>query len=721
MSVKFMHAMPIHLPPAARDLAPDSSLPRERLAEPRPTTLESSSPKRPRHTKGLLNTTTGEHAVADHQGVVAEKQEVRVAIERRLRANLEQGLLTLDFDFADPLPGLQLRVLPLESDEPLSLSSQSLGVDTCTEPTLTLARRWLGDCLEHHSRCGHHGTHPTENSGSSSWLPTRLIEVGPKDSSNVRLVLSKDLPSSTPGITPGYAALSHCWGGADDILKLKLQNIAQLLQTGVKQDDLAKTFQHAITICRELNIPYIWIDSLCIIQDSKEDWARESSSMGNVYRKATCTIAATASTTSHDGIFFPRGQEPKLECQIGGNPLVKEHAYRRSKALALVPTNWERTWHLNLDHASPLNQRGWTLQERLLSRRILHFGRLGIAWECETLCASEFCQGGYPPGDDLYLEGCPKKPTCTMDPVMRHVELEAWDAWIGFVETYSQRSLTFASDRLVAISAVAKEMQPQLADNPSYHAGLWESTLLPELCWMVDWHMASREVLPPSANSAPDPGSSSTSTGPPSWSWASANHPIFFPFRGRSLLQERFTRLLARLVNVTTTPAFEDPFGQVHGGTVSLKGRPTPVRLAIADSSDPRCPREALWKLVAEDGGPLPLQIWASLDDFSPLDSDPLVVFALPILHRLNECENSLGMRLGHPAKGPVNGLLLEKKETDHIVSYRRIGAFFVLDVYTNDGWFDFERCAYGRVSSSEEDENGTTRRKEPDQCIDIR
>lgn len=541
-------------------------------------------------------------------------------------------------------------------------------------------------------------------------------------------------PTGTPIVK--YAALSHCWGGADDILKLKSENLDQLLQPdGVNiQEDLPKTFQHAITICRELEIPCLWIDSLCIIQDSKDDWARESSVMGEVYSKATLTIAATGSETSNSGIFFRRaGQEPKLEFHIPGNPLAEYANYGNSNSLSLVPQNWELTWHINLDNASPLNDRGWTFQERLLSRRILHFGHLGIAWECETQCASEFAHGGYPADNDLYLEGGsgrPTKPTCFLATAPNSRlpdEVHAWDAWIKFVEAYSQRSLTFSSDRLVAISAIARAMQHQLGDSndsPSsycYNAGLWRSTLLPELCWIVDWSLVSTATVPPVSKSSEPEG------GPPSWSWGSTSHPVFFPFTG-ALLQERFTRLLVRLVHVETTPLpsfAQDPFGQVSGGVLTLKGRLIPVRIIKLESREQGQPKEALWKLAdADTGTPIQPAVWVSRDNEDLGCSDSSIgagYYILPVMHRLDECSNAVNMMLGHPATGPVQGLLLEKVENamdgensqdegstllrSYPQYYRRVGSFFIQDVYSNDAWFGFgqvEDDAYDEAMGEE-------------------
>jgi hypothetical protein len=96
--------------------------------------------------------------------------------------------------------------------------------------------------------------------------------------------------------------LSHCWGGAG-VLKLTAGSLHEL-STGIEISILLQTFQDAIPVALALRVNYLWIDSLCIFQDSIADWARKSSAMGNVYRHGLCNIAATASKDGNGGLFL---------------------------------------------------------------------------------------------------------------------------------------------------------------------------------------------------------------------------------------------------------------------------------------------------------------------------------------------------------------------------------------------------------------------------------
>jgi hypothetical protein len=163
---------------------------------------------------------------------------------------------------------------------------------------LEQAKRWLVQCSETHTLCKQ--TTPIKR------LPTRLIEVGALDSVNgdegisvVRLRISAGLSLSTP-----YTTLSHCWGGKMPFM-LVSSNIHHLMDK-IVVSELPITFQHAIAITKRLGIRYIWIDSLCIIQDSEDDWRRESSTMNQVYQFGYCNIAAAAAANSSEGCFFKR-------------------------------------------------------------------------------------------------------------------------------------------------------------------------------------------------------------------------------------------------------------------------------------------------------------------------------------------------------------------------------------------------------------------------------
>ncbi|KAF2122363.1 heterokaryon incompatibility protein-domain-containing protein, partial [Lophiotrema nucula] len=160
------------------------------------------------------------------------------------------------------------------------------------EAAMQLLKMWMLRCNAEHHRCSQITT-----SGYQLALPTRVLDISEDE---VRLYISR-------GEDEKYAALSHCWGPDPPIKTLK-SNFSSHLR-GICFERLPNTFRQAIQVARELSLKYIWIDSLCIIQDDKSDWEKEAIKMGSVYEGAEITIAATGSTNAHDGCFIPR---PKM-------------------------------------------------------------------------------------------------------------------------------------------------------------------------------------------------------------------------------------------------------------------------------------------------------------------------------------------------------------------------------------------------------------------------
>lgn len=167
-----------------------------------------------------------------------------------------------------------------------------------TKECFTLAKDWLQDCLANHEKCAV----PSEN------LPTRVIKVG-SDHEEPRLCITKNDRAT-------FAALSHCWGGLQ-VLVTTTTTITERVQ-GIAMSSLPKTFQDAIEITRQLGIEYLWIDSLCILQDSVEDWARESAKMTAIYSGAMVVIAADAARNGTKGCFgpFPQGPGPIVSVTV---------------------------------------------------------------------------------------------------------------------------------------------------------------------------------------------------------------------------------------------------------------------------------------------------------------------------------------------------------------------------------------------------------------------
>jgi hypothetical protein len=171
-----------------------------------------------------------------------------------------------------------------------------------------------------------------------------------------------------------YIALSHRWGDAisDDEKRYycTTKDNLEYRLNGFRISDLPNTFQDAITVTRELGVEYLWIDSLCIIQDGDggADWDKESKQMENVFSSAYCTIAATSARNMKDG--FLKQMSPKY--------LQVQSLSGRRFSISSGPDNFE----LDVNKAE-LNTRAWVMQERVLSRRTIHFSANQMYWDCQ--------------------------------------------------------------------------------------------------------------------------------------------------------------------------------------------------------------------------------------------------------------------------------------------------------------------------------------------------
>jgi hypothetical protein len=210
-----------------------------------------------------------------------------------------------------------------------------------TRAVLPHAQRWLKECCEAHFQC---------KSSLDKQIPTRLVST---EKSSIRLV------EADFGDRPEYATLSHCWGKIK-FLMLKRRN-HKALKNHIPLEKLPQTFKDAIEIARELGFAYIWIDSLCIIQDDREDWKRESALMSDVYGRSGLNIAASGAVDGRSGCFFKLPENRICQVQVKqGNQVCTYKCV---------------TWFMYNDCLSnmPLMNRGWALQERLLPPRTLHF------------------------------------------------------------------------------------------------------------------------------------------------------------------------------------------------------------------------------------------------------------------------------------------------------------------------------------------------------------
>jgi hypothetical protein len=196
-------------------------------------------------------------------------------------------------------------------------------------------------------------------------LPTRIIDVGsPENRDTLKLCETTD-PKTGKRAAGKYIAVSHRWGNPKQMFMTTSKNVDQLT-TGFSFAILPRSFKDAVIVARMLGVQFIWIDSLCIKQDDDEEKEREFKNMEEVYASAYCTIAATSARDCDDG-FLRRSADRCVR-------LSEESA-------SVYVTTQDANFTQDVEHAD-LNDRGWVLQERALSHRIIHFAKGQTYWEC---------------------------------------------------------------------------------------------------------------------------------------------------------------------------------------------------------------------------------------------------------------------------------------------------------------------------------------------------
>lgn len=421
--------------------------------------------------------------------------------------------------------------------------------DTSTTASFVRAERWLQDCLSHHKHCN-------ASSGGMPRLPTRVINVGTADDSMpVKLCEPQDERAL-------YICLSHCWGKTKTIT-----TTGDTLQTWKREIPwklLPQSFRDAVTVVRRLGVRYLWIDSLCIVQDDAEDWRRESSKMTAVYQNAYLTIAATRLEGSEHSIYTKlteqyRGQEI-LYKDKDGNACI---AYcRRSLPHWFVPD--ARFPDFPAELGFPLLKRAWVYQERLLSPRVLHFGTHELMWECME---NYSCECAAMPVSYSFLPKVHHSRTLTLG---THSQIS--NRWRSMVMEYAHLELSVPSDRLPAMAGAARQIHSRR--NTPYLAGLWLDTLMEDILWSArrlvnekasDWHA-------------------------PSWSWACPSAVIYYSL-GPLITQ------YATVLNVECS-TLGDPFGTVTAGSLTILG--SLVYALLLHSSEPNAKSDILSAFVVE-------------------------------------------------------------------------------------------------------------------------
>lgn len=366
---------------------------------------------------------------------------------------------------------------------------------------LKIAGAWLKTCLETHPKCN--------NSSGQPWFPKRLLDLSAAGGQRL-IVTDEEMPEGR------YGTLSHCWGTNASICCLTSNNLEEW-KNNIPSELLTRTFRDAIAATRMLNIRYLWIDSLCIMQagkGSEEDWKEHAVAMRLVYSHSLVNIAAARAESGADGAFTSRSETYLRPCHVSwkrpvGVPNTAADPFWTIRRAERHQSQSLRT--------SPLYTRGWVVQERFLAPRVLHFGKDRIYWECAGIGLVE---ESFPTG---FKTSCPEYDTnvswafdlIDKTPQTEHGESLTqsdfhwiWSRWQDVINGYTGCDLSFPDkDILYAIAGIAEKFGQHF--DHQYVAGLFHQHLPFDLLWQ-------------------NKGERSEDYRAPTWSWASIDGQVHF-------------------------------------------------------------------------------------------------------------------------------------------------------------------------------------------------
>ncbi|CAD6444431.1 dc73f6b5-c4e1-4f24-89d9-0e9e9d402e38 [Sclerotinia trifoliorum] len=431
-----------------------------------------------------------------------------------------------------------------------------------SEANFEIARDWIHTCSSTHYECPVIEDRP---------LPTRVIHVG-SDTREPYLL-------KTRGKKGKYIALSHCWGG-------KISNRSQLNTTTSKifnkriaLEKLPPNFRDAILITRRLGFQFLWIDCLCIMQDSSEDWEIESKHMGNVYRDATLTIAAAAASNSTDGILNKFEDYDltgiSISLKLSQNSPPEDHID------AVLRDNNREQLDILLKKG-PLADRGWTFQEEILSARTLYYGRMQIYWQCLHDHASADGLRSRAPiyqrafryeriKDQIHESQGLKRADMMKSPyvfvnkdqtrsavhqrISMHIIMEYHKE---MVVDYCSRHLSFSRDKFPAFSGIVTLVRDILHTNgypdSRYVAGVWTSHFRQGLVWYY-----GDDAIPSTGRA-------------PSWSWATTNGIVVFHPSTFSHDTFQSTPIDPQLLSHNVMLMGHNPYGEIQHASLEILG-----------------------------------------------------------------------------------------------------------------------------------------------------
>lgn len=410
------------------------------------------------------------------------------------------------------------------------ISTRECDLDMGSNTAYSQIRRWISDCNKHHQEC--EGSNQTD-------LPTRVLDlfIG-DDPEDLRLLI-------THGERDRYVALSYCWGGLQQTKTTSLSLEDKC--THIAKSSLPLTIQDAIIVTRQIGIRYLWVDSLCIIQDSAKDKEVEIGRMADIYQNSYLTISAASARSSIDGFLAPKLLPRCLEGPFEQVRFQLPFSCPEGE-IGTITLDYSHFWEKSLS-PEPLDHRAWAMQERILSKRVLIYGTSTLTWHCENSIL----------GWNSWLRHHQK-----ISIKLRKGDEELHKlTWRNLVAMYSRCQLTLSEDKLPAISGLAGDVMSKSKPGQSpgrYLAGIWESDLLNSLTWCTSLNQ-SRNVRDFQYRA-------------PTWSWASVDSPVIFLHRFNEISSQKGAQERLEVLDCYAVLRSDiSPFGQVSRGLLRVRGR----------------------------------------------------------------------------------------------------------------------------------------------------
>ncbi|KAL2876463.1 hypothetical protein SGCOL_008269 [Colletotrichum sp. CLE4] len=563
---------------------------------------------------------------------------------------------------------------------------------------LPMVKSWLVECENKHEKCRELKT----QSGPSNLRPVRLMYIDP---SSVGVGFSLRLQNTANlNPLPRFAALSYCWGG-NQTVKCETSTL-EAFTKNIPFEKLPRTIRDAVEVCAQLGVEYIWVDALCIIQnEGNDEKILEIAKMPYIYGQASFTIMASRAKTAWEGFLQDRGSDIE-----SGQAFLLSWQSEKGEIGSITLAELE-TGH------EPIDERGWTFQERLLSLRAVEFGSRQTRWSCQEPIPSVT-------GNDMLYgldvgEGATDGWRKIAEPNDLRQDSFSWglcsktpSPWGALVDIYTSRNLSFNTDRALAMSGVAERFAVLTGDE--YAAGLWKRSIRDELLWRVEQdERRNRPVL---------------SQGP-SWSWFAVDSSVrayvalgdgweIPTFEGD--VTDATEVFHAEVVSIAAEPVNQKaPYGDVRSDSsrLRLRGRLAAATLVNHPTADSRNDPEDVFDISS------PQSLQGVIDSRIRLMSTRNISCHLDCLDEVDvksektagDSEGYMALEIkrvrGYSADWTVLGLLLQPAERnrgrslDGVSAYSRIGTFELEletsfdDLDDDESFQSEERCFFDFIT----------------------